>query len=197
MTANEVNNDAFSKQEQEVCSVMAGDFMAEMNEFAPELMLDYSVDSLIRLDQFITTHFIQSDVTLSDSVIYRTGCYLGEVIIRNMGGYWQKTATISPTASKNTMKTDHDNAPVGNFIIAGIRGTLSFDVLTEAEAGFSRNNRNQLSWIYHTLDKRTYAESTADSLNYGTKTLENHSNQGSLNNPPKGIASRLARLFGF
>src|SRR5690606_16752957 len=67
----------------------AGAFLAIMDEMAPQIGLDYSIDSLQRLDQFIADHFEPpGEKFAGDTLLIGVGSYVGEVIIRHLGGHW-------------------------------------------------------------------------------------------------------------
>ncbi len=64
-------------------------FTAVMLDLAPELKLDYSPKSLETLDEFISKKFEPTgSKSVGDSLLIGIGCYVGEVIIRNVGGHW-------------------------------------------------------------------------------------------------------------
>jgi len=64
-------------------------FVSIMRELAPEVRLDYSPKSLDELDAFITKRFEPlGSRRVGDSLIVGVGCYVGEVIIRTIGGHW-------------------------------------------------------------------------------------------------------------
>jgi hypothetical protein len=147
------------------CEAVAGAFMAEMNNFTSELALDYSVNSLQRLDAFIAKFFSTSETSVSDTVIYQTGCYLGEVIRRNIGGTW---TTTSHTAE-----------------LSSIRETTSIYPVEEARKCFSPIESQKLAWYYHTLDKQTYSAEYAD-----TKPEMKHDEKKT-----GGVLASLARMI--
>ncbi len=67
-------------------------FTAVMRDLAPELRLDYSPKSLEILDEFISKRFEPpGSKFVPDSLIIGMGCYVGEVIIRNVGGHWNSS----------------------------------------------------------------------------------------------------------
>ncbi len=62
-----------------------------MRDLAPEVNLDYSPKSLENLDEFISKRFgPPGSAFVGDALMIGMGCYVGEVIIRNIGGYWSK-----------------------------------------------------------------------------------------------------------
>ena len=65
-------------------------FVSIMRDLAPALSLDYTARSIQALEQFIAQTFDPpGSKYVGDSLIVGTGCYLGEVIIRTLGGHWQ------------------------------------------------------------------------------------------------------------
>jgi hypothetical protein len=114
----------------------AGNFLSVMGEVASELRLDYSVESLQRLDQFITENFEQKgSKDIAESLPQGVGCYLGEVIIRNLGGDWSK-----------------DDKPE----IVGI-GTLEpLQPIEKAHRRFKNGRQDSLAWYYHSVAKQAY-----------------------------------------
>ncbi len=66
-------------------------FVAIMRDLAPEVNLDYSPKSLGNLDEFISKRFEPPGSKFAgDALMIGMGCSVGEVIIRNVGGYWNK-----------------------------------------------------------------------------------------------------------
>lgn len=60
-----------------------------MRNLQPALQLDYSVRSIEALEQFIATHFDPPQQKyVGQSLPIGVGCYVGEVIVRTMGGAW-------------------------------------------------------------------------------------------------------------
>ena len=56
------------------------------------LALDFSIESLRDLDELLTMWHEQGNTCDSMSTtVYFFGCYLGEVIIRNLGGAWSES----------------------------------------------------------------------------------------------------------
>lgn len=124
----------------------AGQFLTVMGEVASELRLDYSVESLQRLDQFISENFEPvGSRTIADSLPQGVGCYLGEVIIRNLGGEWSE-----------------ENKPE----VVGI-GTLDpVQPIEKAYRRFQNGRQDSLAWYYHALAKQAYeAEAAQDVKN--------------------------------
>lgn len=115
----------------------AGTFLAIMDEMAPQVALDYSVESLQRLDRFITEHFEQRGAQLEGETLpVGVGCYLGEVIIQNLGGHWSA-----------------DGRPE----IRGLGDSLPPVLpLEKALKRFQNGREDSLSWYYHGLAKQAY-----------------------------------------
>ena len=68
----------------------AVEFASTMDETA-QIGLDYSVDSVQRLETFVAEHFDPPGSKQVDEwLIEGIGCYLGEVIIREKGGSWDE-----------------------------------------------------------------------------------------------------------
>ncbi|WP_395146362.1 DUF6278 family protein [Armatimonas sp.] len=56
--------------------------------------LDYSAESLVALDALLASSdplYDLSSETQRSLVIFYAGCYLGEVLVRTLGGLWQLT----------------------------------------------------------------------------------------------------------
>ena len=67
-------------------------FVIIMKELASEVNLDYSNQSLSTLDSFISKKFEPAGSKyVGESLIIGMGCYVGEVIIRNIGGHWSNS----------------------------------------------------------------------------------------------------------
>ncbi len=64
-------------------------FTKVMRDLAPDVKLDYSPKSLATLDEFISKRFEPSGSKfVGGSIMTGMGCYVGEVIIRSVGGHW-------------------------------------------------------------------------------------------------------------
>jgi hypothetical protein len=114
----------------------AGNFLSVMGEVASELRLDYSVESLQRLDQFISENFEPAgSKTIADSLPQGIGCYLGEVIIRNLGGDWSE-----------------EEKPE----VVGISTLEPIQPIDKAHRRFQNGRQDSLSWYYHALAKQAY-----------------------------------------
>jgi hypothetical protein len=112
----------------------AGAFLTIMDEMAPQVALDYSVESLQRLDQFISEHFEPpGGKVVGDSLAVGIGCYLGEVIIRHLGGHWNK-----------------DGEPA----VEGIGPLETVFPLEKVKSRFRNGKQDSLAWYYHALVKK-------------------------------------------
>jgi len=114
----------------------AGAFLSIMDEMASHIRLDYSVDSLQRLEEFICEHFEPPGVKpVAETLPNGIGCYLGEVIIRNLGGHWNE-----------------DGKPEVNDI-----GPLPAILpIEKAIRRFKIGRAESLAWYYHSLAKQAY-----------------------------------------
>ncbi|CAG0931393.1 hypothetical protein TFLX_02134 [Thermoflexales bacterium] len=64
-------------------------FVSIMHDLAPALSLDYTAQSIQALEQFIAQTFDPPGSRyVGDSLIIGLGCYVGEVIVRLLGGRW-------------------------------------------------------------------------------------------------------------
>jgi hypothetical protein len=116
----------------------AGAFLSTMGEMAPQVKLDYSVESLQRLDLFISEHFDgHSAQHASDTLLLRVGSYLGEVIIRHLGGFWNEAG--EPEINE-----------VGPIAV--------IYPLEKAQLRFQNGKADSLSWYYHSLAKQAYQD---------------------------------------
>lgn len=123
----------------------AGSFLSVMGEVASELRLDYSVESLQRLDQFITENFEPAgSKAIADSLPQGIGCYLGEVIIRNLGGDW----------------SEEDKPEV-----VGISSLEPIQPIEKAHRRFQNGRQDSLAWYYHALAKQAYEADAAKNKN--------------------------------
>jgi hypothetical protein len=69
----------------------ADTFVEIMRELAPGIRLDYTASSVGLLEQFIAQHFDPpGSKYVGESLPVGAGCYLGEVIIRTIGGRWNR-----------------------------------------------------------------------------------------------------------
>lgn len=124
-------SDAESKYSRE-----AGVFLNIMDEMAPQIGLDFSPDSIQRLEDFIANTFDPpGSRQVSDSLILGIGCYVGEVIIRELGGCWN----------------EEDRPEIND--IQGIEAVQPIDkVRKRFEAGPSES----LGWYYHSIVRQVH-----------------------------------------
>lgn len=114
----------------------AGAFLSTMGEMAPQIRLDYSVESLQRLDQFISEHFDNnSSKEVGEALLLRTGSYLGEVIVRHLGGHWNE-----------------QGQPEINDV--GLIDVIY--PLEKAQKRFQNGKEDSLAWYYHSIAKQAY-----------------------------------------
>jgi len=112
----------------------AGAFMTMMDEMAPQLALDYSVDSLQRLDQFITEHFDSRRArSIETSLLMGIGSYFGEVLVRQLHGEWDES---------------------GQPLVVNIENVEPVNPLRKAQLRFLNGKQDSLAWAYHTLHKK-------------------------------------------
>lgn len=114
----------------------AGTFLSTMGEMAPHIGLDYSVDSLQRLDQYISEYFDNGKAPeANETLLLRVGSYVGEVIIRHLGGYWNE-----------------EGRPEINEV-----GPLdAIYPLEKAKQRFQNGKEDSLAWYYHAIAKQAY-----------------------------------------
>jgi hypothetical protein len=115
-------------------AVEAGSFLTLMDEMAPQLALDYSVESLQRLDQFISEHFEPPGARrIETSLLLGVGSYLGEVLVRQLDGAW---------------------AEDGKPLVVDIEGLEPINPLKKAQLRFQNGKQDSLAWVYHVLHKK-------------------------------------------
>ena len=114
----------------------AGTFLSTMGEVAPQLRLDYSVESLQRLDHFISEHFEPlGEKSIAESLPIGSGSYVGEVIIRHLGGHWNE-----------------EGRPEVNEV-----GALEVIYpIEKAHKRFQNGREDSLAWYYHSIAKQAY-----------------------------------------
>ena len=72
-------------------TIEAETFVSILKDLAPEVILDYSPTSLNKLDVFITERFEPvGSKHVGEALLLGMGCYVGEVIIRCLGGQWSQ-----------------------------------------------------------------------------------------------------------
>ena len=70
-------------------------FVAIMANMAPELRLDFSAESINLLEAFIASRFDPpGSQFVGESLPVGVGCYVGETIIRTLGGHWTPAGEI-------------------------------------------------------------------------------------------------------
>lgn len=73
----------------------AGDFRQQAEEFRElareryALRLDYSPHTLAHLEDWIQGEFSSGSADANSTLIVALGCYVGEVVVRNLMGAWQ------------------------------------------------------------------------------------------------------------
>jgi class 3 adenylate cyclase len=63
-------------------------FPVEADRLAVALDLDYSLDSVARVQEWLGQD-------RADPLVVAAGCYVGEVLRRNLGGTWQADGTLA------------------------------------------------------------------------------------------------------
>lgn len=63
-------------------------FASTMEELEPQLRLDFSLESLRRVDSMIAREYDSDEAFPAESLIVGVGCYVGETIRRAYGGDW-------------------------------------------------------------------------------------------------------------
>jgi len=136
----------------------AGQFLSSFSELSRGLVLDYSVESLQRLDQFIAENFEPVTESVLHGILpHQVGCYLGEVVIRNLGGWW-----------------DQNGAPQ---IIGILDDMPPFHPIEKSVQRFERGQKHALAWAYHTLAKHVHEQQDEDAHE---KSFKPHQNKGLL-----------------
>lgn len=116
----------------------AGTFLSNMDEMAPQIGLDYSVESLQRLDQFISDYFDASGSRpQGNTLALQVGSYVGEVIIRHLGGRW-----------------NDEGKPEINEV-GPIEAVYPID---RAMKRFENGRQESLAWFYHATAKQAYEQ---------------------------------------
>lgn len=132
-----VNTSSTSRYQEE-----AGNFLTIMGEVASELRLDYSIESLQRLDQFISENFEPAgSKTIAESLAQGIGCYLGEVLVRHLDGYWSE-----------------DGKPE----VVGLGNIPPVLPIERAQMRFQNGKKDSLSWYYHAIAKQVYESDMAE-----------------------------------
>lgn len=147
----------------------AGNFLTIMDEMAPQIRLDYSVDSLQRLDQFITEHFDPpGSKFVGETLPVGIGCYVGEVIIRHLGGHWNA-----------------EGKPEVNDI-GPVKAIFPID---KAIKRFKNGREDSLAWYYHSIVKHVYE------AEHQPQQAQPHSSETSERQGGDGLFGFLKGLF--
>ncbi len=150
----------------------AGTFLSIMDEMAPQIRLDYSVESLQRLDQFISEHFEPiGEKNVGETLPTGIGCYLGEVIVRNLGGYWNKE---------------------GKPEINGLGQIDAVFPIEKALRRFEGGKQEALAWYYHSLVKQAYEAGHQPPTPQHAPSVQRRSG----NNAGGGLFGLLKGIFG-
>jgi hypothetical protein len=106
-------------------------FVEIMGDLAPEVRLDYSPASLSSLEEFIARQFDPPGSSFfGESLAVGVGAYVGEVVIRNLGGRWEP-----------------DGAPV----VVGIGRIERTYPVQKAHKRFSNGPADSLAWFYQVV----------------------------------------------
>jgi hypothetical protein len=79
--------------------------------------LDYSVESIPRLERAIMIGWGDSDGEISEDVILSFGAYVGEVLVRRTRGRWVSGITDSEPASVMFLSPEDDPVSVSPFLM--------------------------------------------------------------------------------
>jgi hypothetical protein len=116
------------------CRDEAARFVEIMGELAPQLRLDYSPASLETLEEFIAARFDPPGSSyVGEALPIGVGCYVGEVVVRNLGGRWQP-----------------DGAPVVVDVGGRIKRTYP---VQKAHKRFDNGPEDNLAWFYKVVAK--------------------------------------------
>ena len=112
----------------------AATFVEIMRELAPEVQLDYSPASLQSLEEFIASRFDPpGSAFVGESLPVGVGCYLGEVVIRNLGGRWSAD---------------------GAAHVVGVGGVERTYPIGKARKRFANGPEDSLAWFYEVVARR-------------------------------------------
>ena len=76
-------------------------FVQLMSELVPTLDLDYSAESLVRLDSFVAQLFdVATGPKAPENFWVDVGCYVGEVVLRTIGGSWQANGALADISAE-------------------------------------------------------------------------------------------------
>jgi hypothetical protein len=109
----------------------AASFVAIVGDIAPGLELDYTADSVRSLEDFIATSFDPPGSSyVPESLAVGVGCYVGEVVVRTLGGRW------SPDGSAEVLDIGRVNC--------------TFPI-QKAQRRFANGPEDSLAWYYEVL----------------------------------------------
>jgi hypothetical protein len=109
----------------------AASFVSIVGDIAPTLELDYSAGSIQSLEDFIASSFDPPGSSyVPESLAVGVGCYVGEVVIRTLGGRW---------------------SPDGGAEVRGIGHVNCTFPIQKAQRRFANGPEDSLSWYYEVL----------------------------------------------
>lgn len=120
-------------------AVEAGNFIQMMSDLDSRFTLDFTYESIQRLEGFIAETFDTADMPHSGEQFPKgVGAYVGETIIRTMGGQWN---------------------PNGEPEIIGLGALGSTNPVERAMQRFKEGPKASLSWYYQTLRRQYHLTS--------------------------------------
>jgi hypothetical protein len=154
----------------------AGSFLSIMDEMAPQVRLDYSVDSLQRLEQFINEHFDPpGSKFVDDTLLKGIGCYVGEVIIRHLGGHWNEE---------------------GKPEINDIGAIEVIYPIEKTKTRFESGRQESLAWYYHSIAKQAYEADLSKKRTKANKKSHPIMLEASSSTEESGFIQFFRGLFG-
>ena len=109
----------------------AASFVSIVGDIAPGLELDYSVDSVRALEEFIASSFDPPGSSyVPESLAVGVGCYVGEVVVRTLGGRWN---------------------PDGSAEVLDIGRVNCTFPIQKAQRRFANGPEDSLAWYYEVL----------------------------------------------
>jgi hypothetical protein len=109
----------------------AASFVSIVGDIAPGLELDYSVDSVRALEEFISCSFDPPGSSyVPESLPVGVGCYVGEVVVRTLGGRWN---------------------PDGSAEVLDIGRVNCTFPIQKAQRRFANGPEDSLAWYYEVL----------------------------------------------
>jgi hypothetical protein len=109
----------------------AASFVAIVGDIAPGLELDYTAGSVRSLEDFIATKFDPPGSSyVPESLAVGVGCYVGEVVVRTLGGRWN---------------------PDGSAEVLDIGRVNCTFPIQKAQRRFANGPDDSLSWYYEAL----------------------------------------------